>query len=175
MDQARRVVAQLRSQLPIAVLAGEQVVVLALSGGRDSMVLWWALRRLGLRSILWHGDHQWREESAADAQWIQQQAQAHKAKLQIDVLLKKTTQNPAAARQWRYQCLQAVAASCSERGVACVLTAHHADDQAESVLANIRRGWPHRFVRYCCQAKVLRACPVLRPLLASSRQDLISG
>ena len=71
MDQgrqlARQLIGTLRASLPIAVLAGEVPVVLTLSGGRDSMVVWYALRRLGVRMHIWHGDHGWREESADDA------------------------------------------------------------------------------------------------------------
>ena len=63
-------VAAARRVLPPAVLAGEQRLVLAVSGGRDSMVAYTILRRLGVRVAVWHGQHGWRADAQADAAWL---------------------------------------------------------------------------------------------------------
>jgi tRNA(Ile)-lysidine synthetase-like protein len=173
------VISTLRASLPVAILAGEQAVVLALSGGRDSMVLWHALRRLGVRRHIWHGDHGWRPESADDAAWLQAHVAAagdfvHIAAMPAapaDAPADESTNLEAAARAWRYTCLQKLA---QRTEATAILTAHHADDQAESVLANIRRGCGPRGLQGIAQVQhELGSVPVLRPLLACSRQDLV--
>ena len=85
----------------------------------------------------------------------------------------ETVNFEAAARQWRYHCLQELAIQV---GAVAILTAHHADDQAESVLANIRRGCGPRGLQGIARVQhKLGSVPVLRPLLAWSRQGLIEA
>ena len=187
MDEGRPIIRALRAALPIAVLAGEQQVLVALSGGRDSMVLWRALQRMGVRALAWHGNHGWRETANGDAEWLQQQVSKHllvermadwlgnaSGKLSgKEQKIPASINQEARGRHWRYERLQVMAA---RHQVACIVTAHHADDQAESVLANIRRGCgPSGLAGIALQHAALGRTPVIRPLLRCTRQQLAAA
>jgi tRNA(Ile)-lysidine synthase len=126
--------------------AGDRLVV-GFSGGRDSLALAAALRwvqsRLGVEPILVHIDHKLRSSSAEEAQ----RAAALAAALSVDFLAVAMRRSPLqahsgvgleeAARRERYHLLFAVA---EERGARVVATAHHQQDQAETVLLHLLRG-----------------------------------
>lgn len=124
----------------LADLGGKPVVV-ALSGGLDSCVLLHALRfSLGGRSALTaaHFDHGMRQGSQSDAAWVRGVCRAWSVDL-AEGRVDPADVGPASeddARTVRYAFLDAVA---RERG-AVLLTAHHADDQAETVLFRVLRG-----------------------------------
>lgn len=128
--------------------ADEQIIV-AVSGGADSLALWLALDELRRRKkwrneiVVAHFNHQLRPESAADAAWVAETA-AQRGYLCIvgagDVGTQAKAQGDnleQAARRARYDFLQRVAETCQAR---YVLTAHTLDDQAETVLLNLARG-----------------------------------
>ena len=140
-----------RSSDPIATVSGavareladlrETPVVVALSGGLDSCVLLHALRfspggRSGLTAA--HFDHGMRRGSQGDAAWVRGVCRAWSVEL-AEGRVDPAEVAPASedgARTVRYAFLEAVA---RERGAA-LLTAHHADDQAETVLFRVLRG-----------------------------------
>ncbi len=114
-------------------------LVVAISGGLDSTVLAHLLR-FGTHPrptlVLAHFDHAMRPSSAADAAWLRGVARAWK----VDVHTARAAAAPAsedAARDARYAFLEGVRARVGARWI---LTAHHADDQAETVLFRILRG-----------------------------------
>lgn len=115
-------------------------VVVALSGGLDSMVLLHLLRftaateRLRLHAA--HLDHALRDRSAGDAAWVAGVARSWGIPLSTH-RLGQPPANEEAARDRRYAWLEAVR---EEHGARWVATAHHADDQAETVLFRIARG-----------------------------------
>ena len=155
-------------------------LLLAVSGGQDSMALTALLadlRRLhGWRLLLWHGDHGWRSDSAAQASALA----AWAADQGLPLRLERAEPPPAgeaAARQWRYGCLERRALI---RGCRHVVTGHTANDRAETVLLNLARG-SHRLglASLRAQRPLVRDQdrdahpPVLlvRPLLPFSRPD----
>ncbi len=150
-------------------------LLLAVSGGQDSMALTGLLmglrRHHGWRLQLWHGDHGWREESAAQAaalaSWATEQG--------LDLRLERASAPPAgeaAARAWRYGCL---AHEARRLGCGHVLTGHTASDRAETVLLNLARGSHRRGLTTPRTSRRLGddpAAPLLvRPLLPFSRED----
>jgi tRNA(Ile)-lysidine synthase len=150
-------------------------LLLALSGGQDSMALTALLsdlRRLhGWRLQLWHGDHGWRPESAAQADSLAAWAAAEGLELQLE-RADPAPLGEAVARAWRYACLEHAAGVL---GCGRVVTAHTASDRAETVLINLARG-SHRLGLCSLRAqRVLGAdCLVVRPLLPFSRADTAS-
>ena len=60
--------ASLRSFL--APFKGKSLVI-GLSGGADSMALFYAALKLGQPLVAAHVDHGWREESAQEAAWLE--------------------------------------------------------------------------------------------------------
>ncbi|MEB3199779.1 MAG: tRNA lysidine(34) synthetase TilS [Synechococcaceae cyanobacterium] len=134
-------------------------LLLAVSGGQDSMAMTALLRDLqplyGWELRLWHGDHGWRPEAMAQA-WA---LGAWAARQGLDCVQDRAepghVPSEAAARRWRYACLerQAQALGCSH-----VLTGHTASDRAETVLLNLARG---------CHLQGLASLRECRPLLPS--------
>lgn len=120
-------------------------VVVAVSGGLDSMVLMRAaIEKLGAgRVVVASFDHGLREGSAADAEFVKQKAMAAGCGVEVgkaDVLGEVERDGGSieeVARAVRYRFLADVAMRC---GAGVVMTAHHADDQAETVLFNLARG-----------------------------------
>lgn len=118
-------------------------LLLAVSGGQDSMAMTGLLRDLcGLhqwRLHLWHGDHGWRPESRQQALALQSWAenQGLSIRLEHQLPLQASGNREAAARRWRYLCLQREALRL---GCRHVLTAHTASDRAETVLLHLARG-----------------------------------
>ena len=120
-------------------------IVLAVSGGPDSIALMWlaarwrrALRR-GPRLIAVTVDHGLRREAAREARDVKHLAKTldlpHRTLRWSDA--KPKTGVPAAARAARYRLL-AEAARAS--GATHILTAHTRDDQAETLLMRMLRG-----------------------------------
>lgn len=114
-------------------------VVVALSGGLDSVVLLHLLRfvepgRLRLHAA--HFDHRMRPDSRADADWARGLCLAWGVPLEIGVA-NAPARGEADARALRHSFLRDVAATL---GADRIATAHHADDQAETVLFRLIRG-----------------------------------
>ncbi len=161
-DGLRRV---LRRLLPV-----EKGVLLAVSGGPDSMTLLTASARisgrLGLRLEAATVDHQLRPESAAEV------ALVAKAASELGVphhVLTAKVAGPgveAAARAARYE---ALASLRSSRGLSVIATAHTASDQAETLLMRLARGAALGGARSIHEA---RADAVIRPLLFLGRAQV---
>jgi tRNA(Ile)-lysidine synthase len=113
--------------------------IVAVSGGLDSVVLLNLLRFAATdraELVVAHFDHRMRPESGEDAEWVS--GLAHGWGLEVRVGAAATPlRSEAEARGARYRFLDEVSASV---GGALVVTAHHADDQAETVLFRILRG-----------------------------------
>ncbi len=123
-------------------------VVMAVSGGADSVallhILWQLAPRLGFQLTAATLDHQLRgEESAADVLFVETicrewNIRLHKGQADVRRLaLERHLSLEAAARVARYDFLAAVA---HQVGADYVVVAHHAGDQAETVLMRLLRG-----------------------------------
>jgi tRNA(Ile)-lysidine synthase len=120
------------------------------------------------RLSLWHGDHGWRPESAAQAGELLAWAEAEGFSLHLQ-RAHPIPASEAQARQWRYHCLsrQAKALECGH-----VLTAHTASDRAETLLLNLARGSHRRGLGALRPSRPLaEGVRLVRPLLPFSRED----
>lgn len=132
-----------------ALLPARSRVLLAVSGGLDSMLLLDFFRRFGQKKygLDWavaHLDHGLRPESAEDAAWLAafcQTAQIPFWQTRIDVTghhaRSPQSSLEAVARELRYAWLFQLA---QEQGFDTLATAHTASDQAEGVLMRLVRG-----------------------------------
>lgn len=114
-------------------------LLLAVSGGRDSVVLL-HLYRFTLPNrypiAVLHVDHGMREGSRGDALWVQGLGRAWGVPVRTE-RLEPPPGSEAEARTRRYA---ALADEARRLGVSRVLVAHHAGDQAETVLFRLLRG-----------------------------------
>lgn len=129
--------------------AGAPIVV-AVSGGADSVCLLHALHTLApawdLHLHVAHIDHALRAGSAGDARFVAALAATlglpyHATILNPQALTADRAGLEAAARQARYQFLHTIALSVTPAGqIPRVAVAHHADDQAETLLMRLLQG-----------------------------------
>jgi len=165
-ELARRFVAHVRAR---GVLREGDGVVLALSGGADSVVLLhlfrFALAEPHLKLTAAHVDHGMRPGSAGDARWAVNLCEAWGVPLRA-CRLEPAPTTEAEARARRYEFLEATRRSVGARWV---VTAHHADDQAETVLFRVLRGTGVAGLRGIRERRPPR---VWRPLLPFTRDEL---
>jgi tRNA(Ile)-lysidine synthase len=125
----------------------DTTIILAVSGGADSLVLLHVMAqlqaRLHIRLHVATLNHGLRVEAADDVAYVQQIA----AQLNIPVMAETVDVNilaqvhkmgiEAAGRKARYDFFASVA---QQIGATTIATAHHADDQSETILMHIIRG-----------------------------------
>jgi tRNA(Ile)-lysidine synthase len=151
-------------------------VAVAVSGGPDSLALLllvdrWARERAG-SAVSLTVDHGLRPDSASEAvqvgAWAEARGIAH-AVLPWDGE-KPRAGIQAAARQARYRLL---AEACAARGILHLATAHHADDQTETVLFRRERGSGPAGLAGMAASRSLGAARMIRPLLGWPKSALI--
>lgn len=147
-------------------------VIVALSGGRDSVALLRVLRKLGYDCEAIHCNFSLRgEESLRDEQFVKQlcgnlrvylttttfdtRAYAHSNGISIEM----------AARELRYDFFNKVA---RERNINTIAVAHHREDNAETILLNMIRGTG----LIGLTGMAYRRDNIARPLLDASREEI---
>jgi tRNA(Ile)-lysidine synthase len=148
-------------------------LLIAVSGGVDSIVLCDLCRNAGFDFEIAHANFQLRgEDSVADEHFVKDLA----GQLRVPVHVKKFD-TPAyagekkfsiqvAARELRYEWFNELLDS----GPRLLLTAHHADDNIETVLMNFFRGTGITGLR----GMLAKHDRIVRPLLFASKKDILA-
>jgi tRNA(Ile)-lysidine synthase len=162
-----------------ADLKSAPALVLAVSGGPDSVALMWLAARW--RRSLARGphltvvtvDHGLRPEAAREAREVKRQATAlaltHRTLRWRGA--KPKTGLPAAARDARYRLL---AQAARATGATHVLTAHTRDDQAETLLMRLLRGSGIAGLSAMARVTMRDGIVLARPLLDVPKSQLIA-
>jgi len=148
-----------------------QRVFVAFSGGLDSTVLLHLLvaEAREFEIIPWHFNHDLLDVADSMEQFCIEQVDSLGLEIRVDHLrLDQVESNiEAISRDKRY----ALFAQHTRAGD-CILTAHHADDQAETFLLNALRGSGSAGLRGIARQRMLGDALLLRPLLDFSRSQL---
>jgi tRNA(Ile)-lysidine synthase len=141
-------------------MAKKDKLIVAVSGGVDSVVLLDMLVRAGEHNlIVAHIDHGIRPESAEDARFVRGLAQKYSCQFEIIGLGLGSIASEDLARQKRYQFLFQL----SKKHDAKIATGHHCDDVIGSVAINLHRGTGWRGLA------VMNRAGIVRPLLSKTK------
>lgn len=165
LDKVRRFIRRERLFAP-----GDRVLV-AVSGGVDSMVLLDVLRALGHHLVVGHVDHGLRgAESDADRKFVVDRCGA----LGVTCIVRRIAVSNAhpdrsvqmVARELRLKALEEMAGATGAR---CIALAHHADDAVETLLMDLMRGTGLRG----WASIPVRSGRFVRPLLGVDREMVL--
>ncbi len=159
------------------MLSAGDLVLVSISGGADSVALFYVLQALtpefGLKLHLAHLNHGFRKEAEGEAEFIRQLADREKVPYTIEKVDTPSYQRQrkvspqVAARELRYRFLMGLR---GRLGADKIAIGHTADDQAETVLQRLLRGTGPRGLSGIPPVRP----PIIRPLLRSSRSDIES-
>jgi len=160
---------------PLGPFEPNPLLAVAVSGGPDSMALAFLASRwaaaLGGEAVALIVDHGLRAEAAQEAR----AAEAALAGIGIRAIRRRIEAPPppaglpAWARRKRYRLLERMTA---DLGALHLLTAHHADDQAETVLLNLGRGSGAKGLAAMRPVRHGPGARLVRPLLGVSKARL---
>lgn len=149
------------------------VIAVAVSGGPDSMALLHLLHSIAPRVIALTVEHGLRTESLAEARAVG--AWCKKNKIEHHILPwrgeKPKTGVHEAARMARYALLQNW---CRSHHILHLATAHHADDQAETILQRIAKASGPVGLSGMAEHGFTPHLHLLRPLLAERKSELVA-
>ena len=165
----------MRDEDPLALLCGHPSLLLAVSGGPDSVALMllaakWRERNahdIAVATV----DHGLREGSRAEAKQVGAWARALGFRHHLLTWSgeKPKTRIQERAREARYALLVGCA---REIGARAIVTAHHANDQAETILFRLTRGSGVAGLAGMSAASPLGEVALLRPLLDWRKEEL---
>lgn len=145
-------------------------ILLAVSGGKDSMAMLHALHQLGYKIGVAHINYQLRgEDSELDMQLVKDTCEKLGVEFHLKVAkMDKTAVNvQETARHIRYnffaECLQ-------NHGYQCIATAHHADDNLETLFIQLMRGTGIHGMKAISPKRE----NVVRPMLWAKGSDILT-
>ncbi|TAE51479.1 MAG: tRNA lysidine(34) synthetase TilS [Bacteroidetes bacterium] len=157
------------------LLQAQQSVLVAVSGGPDSVFLAHCLHELGYRIAIAHVNYQLRgEASHADEALAREVAAVLEVPFFVQVIdhqyfaHKKGRSLQAEARKLRYAFFEETMAA---EGYTACATAHHIGDQAETLLLSLLKGSQSALMK----GIPAKRGPYVRPLLGISKSDILEA
>jgi tRNA(Ile)-lysidine synthase len=171
---------ELRIEETKLIRPGDAVVV-AVSGGPDSVamlhVLFLLSERYSWRLVVAHVNHKFRgDESDAEAAFVAELAKSYSlpceiGNIDVPAYIDQTSLNAqVAAREKRYEFLHEVANRYHATRVAL---AHHADDQAETIMMRILRGTGPSGLAGMPERRVEKKVELVRPFLRIYKAEVV--
>lgn len=148
-------------------------ILVACSGGADSVALVYALHRLGYDIAIGHVDHMLRENAKKDRQFVRKlaadlQIPCFDCAIPIASIAAETNENiQHVCRVERYSFLEEVA---RRENIPYIATAHHANDQLETVLMQLGQG--KQVIGMPSRRRLRSSCQLIRPLLRVTKQTI---
>ena len=146
-------------------------VLVAVSGGADSMSLLHFLynhqKDLDIQLGIAHVNHKQRQESEHEEAYLRHWAEEHKVPFHYSAFSGKFSEN--AARTFRYEFFKQV---MKDYDYSALVTAHHADDQAETIFMRLLRGSRLRHLTGISAIRPFGTGQIIRPFLHLTKAQL---
>ena len=146
-------------------------ILVAVSGGADSMSLLHFLynhqKDLDIQLGIAHVNHKQRQESEHEEAYLRHWAEEHKVPFHYSAFSGKFSEN--AARTFRYEFFKQV---MKDYDYSALVTAHHADDQAETIFMRLLRGSRLRHLTGISAIRPFGTGQIIRPFLHLTKDQL---
>lgn len=146
-------------------------ILVAVSGGADSMSLLHFLynhqKDLDIQLGIAHINHKQRQESEHEEAYLRHWAEEHKVPFHYSAFSGKFSET--AARTFRYEFFKQV---MKEYDYSALVTAHHADDQAETIFMRLLRGSRLRHLTGISAIRPFGTGQIIRPFLHLTKAQL---
>ena len=146
-------------------------ILVAVSGGADSMSLLHFLynhqKDLDIQLGIAHVNHKQRQESEHEEAYLRHWAKEHKVPFHYSTFSGKFSEN--AARTFRYEFFKQV---MKDYDYSALVTAHHADDQAETIFMRLLRGSRLRHLTGISAIRPFGTGQIIRPFLHLTKAQL---
>ena len=146
-------------------------ILVAVSGGADSMSLLHFLynhqKDLDIQLGIAHVNHKQRQESEHEEAYLHHWAEEHKVPFHYSAFSGKFSEN--AARTFRYEFFKRV---MKDYDYSALVTAHHADDQAETIFMRLLRGSRLRHLTGISAIRPFGTGQIIRPFLHLTKAQL---
>ena len=146
-------------------------ILVAVSGGADSMSLLHFLynhqKDLDIQLGIAHVNHKQRQESEHEEAYLRHWAEEHKVPFHYSEFSGKFSEN--AARTFRYEFFKRV---MKDYDYSALVTAHHADDQAETIFMRLLRGSRLRHLTGISAIRPFGTGQIIRPFLHLTKAQL---
>lgn len=146
-------------------------ILVAVSGGADSMSLLHFLynhqKDLDIQLGIAHVNHKQRQESEHEEAYLRHWAEEHKVPFHYSAFSGKFSEN--AARTFRYEFFKQV---MKDYDYSALVTAHHADDQSETIFMRLLRGSRLRHLTGISAIRPFGTGQIIRPFLHLTKDQL---
>ena len=146
-------------------------ILVAVSGGADSMSLLHFLynhqKDLDIQLGIAHVNHKQRQESEHEEAYLHHWAEEHKVPFHYSAFSGKFSEN--AARTFRYEFFKQF---MKDYDYSALVTAHHADDQAETIFMRLLRGSRLRHLTGISAIRPFGTGQIIRPFLHLTKAQL---
>ena len=146
-------------------------ILVAVSGGADSMSLLHFLynhqKDLDIQLGIAHVNHKQRQESEHEEAYLRHWAEEHKVPFHYSAFSGKFSEN--AARTFRYEFFKQV---MKDYDYSALVTAHHADDHAETIFMRLLRGSRLRHLTGISAIRPFGTGQIIRPFLHLTKAQL---
>ena len=154
-----------------AYFAKHKKVLIAVSGGVDSMNLLHFLyiyrKKLDIEIGIAHVNHKQRVESDTEENYLRDWANEHQIPIYVSYFSGNFSEKTA--RDFRYHFFKQI---MNEQNYPALVTAHHADDQAETIFMRLLRGSRLRHLSGIQAVSPFANGELIRPFLAYFKKDL---
>ena len=146
-------------------------IIVALSGGVDSMVLFDMIYKLNKNIVIAHVNHNKRDESILEYEYIYKMAKKHNVPFEgYSIEITDNSNFHHQSRLKRYDFFLAIAQKYNSKKIA---VAHHLDDQVETVLMRIVRGTSFKGYSGIKEIRFDRNVAIIRPLMDVKKDEII--